>query len=78
MPISGNRLNIRSGHTHVQDVAASVWTVIHNLGREVISDVTIDIDGISHKILPYDVVNIDNNTLEITFTSPRTGKVRVA
>lgn len=78
MPINGNRISIRSGHLHEQTTPAATWTIVHNLGREVISDVMIDIGAEVHKVLPADQRIIDNNTLEITFSAPRTGRVRVA
>lgn len=69
---------IATAHEHVQDVAASTWTVNHNLGLYPIVDIFIDYEGEKHKILPLSVQYTDLNTCTITFSSPRTGFATVA
>jgi hypothetical protein len=78
MPIGSNRLAIRTGHTHKQTTPATLWTIPHNLGREVVSDANVYVDGVLTKIMPMRVQNVDNNTLELEFSQPFTGTVRVS
>lgn len=78
MPVNGNKLKIRLGHTHKQEAASDTWTVQHNLGREVIHDVTIDLGGVREKILPRNVEYPDNMTMIVRFSQPFTGTVRVS
>lgn len=78
MPIGSNRLFIANGHTHKQDTPSDTWTVVHNLGREVLADVVVDIGEKREKILPYSQHCPDNNTLVVSFTRNFTGSVRVS
>lgn len=59
---------------HVQLIAASTWTVPHNLGRR--SQVTILDD--SHIEVEADVDQSDINTVVVTFPTPQTGTVIVS
>lgn len=71
-------LSIQSyGYTHTQESAATVWTVNHNLGREVIVDVVVEFQGVKEKILPKSIIVVNNNTLRVTFSNPFTGTARV-
>jgi hypothetical protein len=63
---------------HVQNAAASTWTITHNLGIRPVHDVLVVEGGVSTKILPNNVTHVNDNTLEITFSAPRTGEVRLA
>jgi hypothetical protein len=78
MPVNGNNIRAAYGHTHKQTTASNLWTVVHNLGREVLNDANIYVDGVLTKILPLNVTHPDNNTLEVHFTLPQTGTVRVS
>lgn len=77
MPINGNKLTLRTAHTHIQDTPSNQWTVNHNLSRGVVHDVVVDIGNTKEKILPLGVEYPDNNTLVINFSQPFTGTVRV-
>lgn len=77
MPVNGNKIRLAMGHSHKQEVAATKWTVTHNLGRDVVNDVNINVDGVLTKILPLNVEHPDANTLEVYFSQPQTGTVRV-
>lgn len=59
---------------HVQSVAASTWTVLHNFGRR--SQVTI-LDN-SYVEVEADVDQSDINTVVVTFPTPQTGTVIVS
>ncbi len=62
-----------SGHyTHIQSVAASTWTVTHNLNTVRTPDVVLD--SATDEIVYTSVEVIDLNTLALTFDSPMTGK----
>lgn len=66
------------GITFVQDVPSQVWTIQHNLyTRAPITDAYVDLDGVLVKMLPMNVRAVDLKTLEITWSTPRTGTVRV-
>jgi hypothetical protein len=64
--------------TFVFDSPLTEWTVSHNFGKFVTSDVFIENgNGSFSKILPLNVEHIDANTLKITFTDPQKGFIRV-
>lgn len=62
---------------HNQTVAAQVWTVNHNLNTYPIVDVLVYDNGSLVKIIPLDILFIDMNTVEIHFSSNRTGQARL-
>ncbi len=65
-------------HVHDQTVAATVWTVVHNLSTTAPSiDVYINTGSGLQKIFPEDITVVDANTLKITFSSARTGTASV-
>lgn len=58
--------------------ATSTWTINHGLNTSVIvNDVMVDTPFGVEKILPETVKMIDNNTMEITFTSAQSGYARI-
>ncbi len=65
------------GYTHPQESASDVWTINHNLGREVIVDVVVDFQGNKEKIIPKRIIVVNDNTLRVTFSRPFTGSARV-
>lgn len=74
-PIAGG-----DGYTHFQSVAATTWTVNHNLGARYVNVEVIDIDNMS-LTGRYDYPAIDfqnNNTLVLTFTSAKSGYASVS
>lgn len=64
-----------SKYIHNQTTLSTVWTVSHNLGSKPIFDILVNESGNLVKVFPQYVEYITNNTLEITFSSARTGKV---
>ena len=66
-----------NNYTHVQATPARIWSVAHNLATYPVTDVTITLNGVDQKILPLSVVYVDENNLEVYFTDPRQGFVRV-
>jgi len=65
-------------YDHTQSTPATVWTITHNLGHHPVHDVLV-YDGPSLvKCFPAQVVHVDENTLQLTFTSAKTGKARLA
>lgn len=63
-----------SAYEHEQSVAASVWNVVHNLGRR--SHATIlDDDGVE---IETDVHHASINEIVVTFPTPQTGTVIVS
>lgn len=57
-------------YTHTQDVAATTWTVNHSLGWR--PNINIEIAG---AVIDTEWVHIDDNTIEVRFTSSYSGKV---
>lgn len=56
----------------------SEWTISHNFGKFVTSDVFVDNgNGTFSKVLPLTAEHIDVNTLKVTFTNPQKGFIRV-
>jgi hypothetical protein len=65
-------------YNHTQSVAATVWTIVHDLNTSLISiDTNIVYNGNSTVIIPSDVVIIDNNTVAVHFSMAYTGKARI-
>lgn len=64
-------------HNHEQLVASDVWTVVHNMGVNPVTDVMINHNGLLTKIIPKEIRNTDLNTTVISFTTPHTGNARL-
>jgi hypothetical protein len=63
----------------VQSVAAMEWTIKHNLGRTVGVDVFLsNADGLLEKVLPSEVIKLNENTVKIMFDEPIAGEATVA
>lgn len=72
-------LNITSGKTFKQDVAAATWNIQHNCGRPVGVTVCVNMpDGKMHQVIPGDVIIVDDNSLQVVFPYAVTGQARVA
>lgn len=64
---------------HDQTVPSTEWVITHKLNTLApIVDTMVEIGGGLQKILPLDVIVVDNATIRVVFSSPRTGKVSVA
>lgn len=57
-------------YTHLQSVAAAVWTVAHNLGRY--PSITV-VDNLGGQLYP-DVRYVDADIVQITHSVPLTGR----
>jgi hypothetical protein len=53
------------------------WTIVHNLGHRPTHDVCVMNDGVLEKIYPLRVTHVDDNTLMLEFSIPRTGFARL-
>ena len=72
-------LNMTSGRTFKQEVAASTWNIQHNCGRTVGVTVCVNMpDGKLHQVLPGDVIVVDANNIQVKFPYDVSGEVRVA
>jgi tRNA A37 threonylcarbamoyladenosine dehydratase len=61
-----------------QSTPSNKWIIVHGLGIAApVVDVLVNTGSGVAKILPLDVVVVDNTTVEIHFTSPQTGKARL-
>jgi hypothetical protein len=61
--------------TFIQSTPASTWTITHNLGHLVATEVMINEGSVLTKVLPANVT-ATVNSVTITFSSPQTGEVR--
>jgi hypothetical protein len=61
-----------------QSTPASTWNIAHNLGYKPATDIVVLNSGSNIKVLPVSVVHTDDNNVVITFSSVRTGTVRLA
>lgn len=67
-----------SSYTHTQSTPSLSWTVNHNLNTPApVCDVFVDLDGVLTKILPKNISVSNNNTLVVSWSSPRSGIVAV-
>lgn len=64
-------------YSHSQSILSDTWSITHNLGKKPIFDVIINIDGALQVIAPYSATHINDSTLELIFTSPTIGAVRL-
>lgn len=58
---------------YAQDVESTTWTIRHNLGRYPSIDVFVSVNNVVTKILPAEIVYINENVCEVRFSSPRSG-----
>ena len=66
------------GVAHEQTEPADVWVVQHNLHtRSPVLDVMIEAGGELIKVMPKQVRMVDENTVEIAWSYPTVGRVRV-
>jgi hypothetical protein len=66
-----------TSYIHVQSAPATSWTITHNAGSKVISDVLINSGGVKLKAEPLSVVLLSDNSMQISFTTVQTGQVTV-
>lgn len=66
-----------SAYIHVQASPAISWTILHNLNTKPVVDVMVTHNGRLEKILPLSVVILDSNSIQVNFSSLKTGKARL-
>lgn len=69
--------NGMNAYSHEQLSPSNEWTVQHDLNKKVVVDVLVDYQGELTKILPSEILFIDNYSIKIKFSKPMTGYVRV-
>lgn len=69
--------NVHS-HDHVQDAEDTVWTISHGLRCNPTVSVKIMHEGVLTGFIPKDIRYPDTSTVEIEFSSPRSGEARLA
>lgn len=62
---------------HVQDTPSENWNVTHNLGVFPIVDVLVELEGVLTKIIPMEIILVDENTIRIEFSKPFHGSARM-
>jgi hypothetical protein len=63
--------------TFTQTIPATTWHITHNFGRHPVSDVWVTYGGGMQKILPYQVIHVNDNELSIIFESNQSGQARL-
>ena len=67
-----------AGFTYEQTVLSNEWTVVHNLGTKYVNVEVIVVYNNHHEtILPTSVTSVDENTLQVNFSRPFIGEVRI-
>jgi hypothetical protein len=64
-------------YTHEQITPSAEWTIQHDLNKKVVIDVLVNYRGELTKILPSEIVFIDDFSLKVKFSKPMTGSARV-
>ena len=70
-----NGLRTGSSYIHTQSSAATTWTVAHTFGERYPA-VTV-YDGSDRIIVPAEIEAIDQDTIEVSFTSPQSGHATI-
>lgn len=63
---------------YTQSAASTTWTIYHGFGKKPLIDININLNGVVQKAFPQSLVQVDENTVTITWSSPRTGYVTFA
>lgn len=71
-------LELKQSYQHIQQTPATNWLIKHDLGRDVIADVSVEVDGEMQKILPKSIEVVDDNNVKVSFSVPFKGKARLA
>jgi hypothetical protein len=67
-----------NGYSHVQNSAASIWNIAHNLNAKYVNiDVVVLLNNQYQTILPKNITCPDNNTTVVEFSSPMSGTARL-
>jgi hypothetical protein len=69
---------VLTSYKHIQETAASVWTINHGAGGYPCVDVYIVINDTPTKITPSDVTYVNPTTCAVSFSVPRTGFAQVS
>ena len=64
-------------YQHTQETPAQTWYVNHNLGVFPIVDVLVSVEGVLTKIIPMDIVLVNETSIRIEFSKPYTGSARM-
>ena len=65
-------------YLHTQSVAASTWSISHNLNCKPVVEVLVDIGGGARsKIFPQKVMHASDTVMQITFSTPLSGVARL-
>lgn len=62
---------------HTQETPASTWNITHDLGCKPIVEVVVDVSGSIVKMQPNKVEHVDDDTMQLTFTTARSGIARL-
>lgn len=74
-PSGGGGGGAAEGFLHIQNVATTAWSIVHNQATELVLVQVYTQSG--ELIIPDEITLIDINTIEITFASNQTGRAHV-
>ena len=58
----------------VQPTAQKIWSIYHGMnGYPVVEVFAFDDDGVLQKAFPLEIIHLDDNNVEIQWSSPRSG-----
>lgn len=64
--------------TFIQPTPDTTWNIVHNLNStNLVYNIYVDVAGTLTPIMPSTVTFVNDNTLQITFSAPRSGKIAI-
>ena len=82
IPLSGTAVvNTTStqNHTHNQSTSSNEWHIIHDFGSKFVNiEVMVQYNGALQSITPQNITSINNNQVNVYFSTPFTGLARVS
>lgn len=76
VPGGGSTITEPIQYLHVQSLAATVWTITHNLGRRPAAVALFSLDWLT-QFGQYNVQHLDANTLRVSMDTPTAGNALV-
>lgn len=82
VPISGTVVvnsTSSDAYTHNQPTTSNQWSILHNLGTKFVNiEVMVQFNGVLESITPHNITSINNNQVNVYFSTPMSGLARVS
>jgi hypothetical protein len=73
---SVSSLGISKSYKEIITINSNIWIITHNLNSaDIMYNIYVDVNGVQTPIIPIQVLFVDNNTMQITFSVGFTGKI---